>query len=463
MTKVQTNPEAARGCREDHESARDERRHAFRTRRNLACLAGVSALLLAGVRLAPADEVTDWNHIMLEATLTPPATPAPITTRSTAIVQAAVFDAVNGIDPQFTPVFVRRAGPRRASKRAAAVQAAYAILIRLYPAQSDMLDQERSTSLWAISRGWDAERSEAIETGVEWGQSVADDIWNWRATDGFSDAPPPFLGGTVEGEWRPTPPAFVPGLVPQLARVTPWAIESPSQFRPPPPPALDSVEYATNFNETRLMGSSTSSSRTTDQTAFAYFWQTANPADYWDPVAISFAKDRELNLVETARLLAQMHLAMADAMVGCWDAKYTFAAWRPITAIVLADPATNPETAPDSTWTPLLVTPPFPEYPSAHSCASGAAVGVLSHYFGEHAPITVTNDTVPGQVRNFSNLSAALEEVIDARVFGGLHFRSACVAGQALGNAVAEYVLDHSLRRLDRCKQCDRPDRAREH
>jgi len=429
----------------------------------LSHLLTLSVLLPACAGLAAADEVTDWNHIMLEATLTPPATAAPLSTRSTAIVQAAVFDAVNGIDPKYTPIFVHRAGPRHASQRAAAVQAAYAILIRLYPAQLDTLDQQRSASLMGISRGWDAERSESIQKGIQWGQEVADAIWAWRSNDGLDEIPPPFTGGTAPGEWRPTPPALAPGLAPQLAKVTPWVMKSPSQFRPPAPPALDSFQYATNFNETRVMGSSTSITRLIYQTEFALFWQAGNPPDFWDPVAISLAAERHLNILQTARLLAQLNIAMADSMIGCWDAKYTYVSWRPITAITLADTDGNPDTAPDLTWTPLIITPPFPEYPSAHSCASGAAARVLSRYFGEETPITVTNDALPGQTRSFPSFSAALDEVVDARVFGGIHFRTACNAGQALGNSIGDYVVKHSLRRIDGCERCDEPRREWDH
>jgi hypothetical protein len=396
-----------------------------------------------------ADEIAHWNHIMLEATLTPPATPAPFSTRSTAIVQAAVFDAVNGIDPQYTPIFVARTGPRHASKRAAAVQAAYAILIRLYPAQSDMLEQQRSASLAGLSRGWGAERSDAIQRGIDWGQTVADAIWAWRSNDGFSDTPPPFTGGTAPGEWRPTPPALAPGLAPQLAHVTPWVMRSPSQFRPSGTNPLDSPQYAADFNETKTMGSISSTSRTPEQTAFALFWQAGNPPDFWDPVAVSLATQHHFSLLETARLLAHVNMAMSDAIIGCWDAKYTYVSWRPITAIQLADADGNPATDPDPAWTPLIVTPPFPEYPSAHSCASSAAARVLAHYFGERTAFTATNDALPGQTRSFATFSAALDEIVDARVFGGIHFRTACEAGQVLGNSVGEYVLRHSLRRLD--------------
>jgi hypothetical protein len=395
---------------------------------------------------------------MLEATLTPPATPAPLSTRSTAIVQAAVFDAVNGINPRYTHIHVSPAGRRNASKRAAAVQAAYAILIHLYPAQSEMLDQERSTSLMGISRGWNAEPSESIQKGIEWGQTVADAIRAWRSNDGFDQTLPPFTGGTAPGEWRPTPPAFAPGLAPQLAHVTPWVIESPSQFRPSAPPALDSAEYTADFNEVKVMGSSSSTSRTPDQTDAALFWNPGNPPDFWDPVATTLAERHHFSLLQTAHLLAHVNLAMSDAMIGCWDAKYTYVTWRPITAIRLADTDGNPDTLADPTWTPLLVTPPFPGYPSAHSCASSAATRVLSDYFGEDTAITVTNDALPAQMRSFPSFSAALEEVVNARVFGGIHFRTDCEAGQTLGNSVGEYVIKHSLRRLD---VCDSPDERR--
>ncbi len=419
----------------------------------------VPALFVAGSRPLTADEVADWNHIMLEATLTAtptvPATPAPVSTRSTAIVQAAVFDAVNGIDPQYTPIFVRQSGPRQASKRAAAVQAAYATLIRLYPTQSNTFDEQRAASLKEISRGWNAGSSESIAEGIKWGQRVADEIWAWRSHDGFADVPPPFKGGTAPGEWRPTPPAFLPGLTPQLAHVAPWVIESPSQFRPPAPPALDSAQYTADFNEIKVMGSSSSSARSADETEYALFWNPGNPPDFWDPVATALAEKHHFSLLQTAHLLAHVNLAMSDAMIGCWDAKYTYVSWRPITAIQLADTDGNPDTLADPTWTPLLATPPFPGYPSAHSCASAAATRVLSHYFGENTAITVTNDALPGEMRSFSSFSAALEEVINARVFGGIHFRTDCTAGQALGNAVGEYVIQHSLRHLYRCDRGD--------
>jgi PAP2 superfamily len=462
MITHKMNGNAKRCDRNKHERARVGTTGALWTPGAVPRLVlGLSMLLPVGAGWAAADEVTDWNHMMLEATLTA-GTPAPVSTRSTAMVQAAVFDAVNGIDPHYTPIFVRHTGPRHASTRAAAVQAAYAILLRLYPAQAVTLEQQRATSLMALSSPWSGERPYSIQKGIEWGQAVADEIWAWRSQDGFADTPPKFMGGTAPGEWRPTPPTYAPGLAPQLAHVTPWVLESPSQFQPAAPPALDSAQYARDFNETKLMGSSSSADRTTDQTEFARFWQASIPADYWDPVAIALATERHFNLWQTARLLAHLNLAMSDALIGCWDAKYTYVFWRPITAITSADPNENPDTMPDAAWTPLLVTPAHPEYPSSHSCASGAAARVLSHYFGEQTPITVASNLLPGQARSFPSFAAALDEVKDARVFGGLHFRTSCNTGQALGNSVGEYVLKHSLRRLRRCEWCEGADREEE-
>jgi hypothetical protein len=394
----------------------------------------------AAAGLAAADEVTDWNQMMLVATVTAPATPAPVTTRVAAIVQAAVFDAVNGIDRRYTPIYVPAVGPSGASQAAAAVQAAYATLVKLYPDQKAKFDQQRTASLAAI-----ADSPDAVQQGMAWGQNVADQIWSWRSEDGFSDAPPPYLGGTQPGQWRPTPPAMAPGLVPQLAQTKPWVMRSPSQFRPTGPAVMTTDQYTADYNEVKSMGGATNSGRTKDQTLFANFWQAGNPPDYWDPVATSLGSQQGFSLSQTARLLALVNLGMADALIGCWDAKYNYSSWRPVSAIQLADTDGNDATSADPAWTPLIVTPPFPEYPSAHSCVSGAAGRILSQVFGEEASFNVVSNAMPGVTRQFHSLSAALEEVKNARIFGGIHFRTACVDGTALGISVADYVMSHAL------------------
>lgn len=400
------------------------------------------ALLVSGVAsgICAADEITDWNLVMRLATLTAPVTPAPVTTRVAAIMQAAVFDAVNGIDRHYTPIYVPPAAAPGASKRAAAVQAAYATLVNLFPSQKAKFDQQRTTSLAAIT-----DTNDAVQHGLSWGQSVADQIWAWRSQDGFSVASFPYLGGTQPGQWRPTPPAMAAGLVPQLATTTPWVIRSPSQFRTQGPVAMTSDQYTADYNEVKSMGSSTNSGRTADQTLYANFWQVGNPPDYWDPVVTSLAAQHHFSMARTAQLLALVNLGMADAAIGCWDAKYTYSWWRPITAIQLGGTDSNDATTPDSAWTPLIVTPPFPEYPSAHSCISGAASRILSQTFGEEASFNVTSNAMPGVTRNFHSFTAALEEVKNARVFGGIHFRTACVDGTALGFAVGDYVIAHAL------------------
>ena len=402
----------------------------------------ISILMVAVicVAAADADEISDWNQMMLQATLTAPVTPAPVTTRIAAIVQAAVFDAVNGISRRYTAIYVPPAASPGASERAAAVQAAYATLVSLFPNQKAKFDQQRTASLAAIT-----DRQDAVQQGLSWGQSVADQILAWRSQDGFSNALPPFMGGIQPGEWRPTPPAMAPGLAPQLATTTPWVIRTQSEFRVTGPPALTSDQYTVDFNETKMMGSSTNSGRTADQTLYVNFWQVGNPPDYWDQVVISLSVRHQFSMVRTARLLALVNLGMADAMIGCWDAKYTYSSWRPITAIQSADADGNDATALDAAWVPLITTPPFPEYPSAHSCATGAAGRILSNTFGEETSFAVVSNAMPGVTRTFHNFTAALQEVANARVFGGIHFRTATVDGTALGIAVADYVIAHAL------------------
>lgn len=357
---------------------------------------GSLSLFAFATGMARADEVTDWNRIMLDALLGPPVVAAPLAQRAAAIVQASVFDAVNGIERRYTPIHIMPAAPAGASQRAAAVQAAYANLVHLFPSQSATFAQKRALSLLGVASGPAAEHSESIGRGIEWGQTVADAIWAWRSTDGFSNVPPPFLGGIAPGVWRPTPPALAPGLAPQMATMTPWAIASPSQFRPGGPPSLTSAQYAADFNETKSMGSVSSSSRTADQTLYALFSQSGSPTDLWDPVATSLGAQRHLNLSENARLLVLLNMALADGIIGCWDAKYHYVFWRPITAIRLADTDGNPDTAVDLNWTPLITTPTFPEYASAHSCVSSAGVRILSDYFGENTPFSVSSDGMTG-------------------------------------------------------------------
>jgi hypothetical protein len=408
-------------------------------------------LLIASVALAGfnsslrADEVSDWNQNMFNAVFTANTT-ALFTTRVTALVQSAVFDAANGVYNRYTPVHVPPAAPSGASARAAVVQAAYVSLLNLYPAQKPALDAQRAASLAALTET-DGTFGQSVQRGLDWGQYVADQIWAWRSADGITPNPPPFVGGTNIGQWRPTPPAFAPGAGPQFAYMTTWVIPSRAPFRPAGPPALASTQYAIDVNEIQVMGKNNSAARSADQTLFSIFWN-GNTAGFWNRTALQIAERNDFSLLEKARLLALMNLAEADAVLVCWESKYTHVFWRPITAIPLADLDGNAATTGDPTWLPLLITPAHPEYPSGHSTASGASAAVLEAFFGDDNDFSVTSELTPGVTRYFSSFSGAVDEVRDARVFGGIHFRSACNDGQAMGRRVAGYVLENALQRL---------------
>jgi hypothetical protein len=400
------------------------------------------------------DPVLEWNAIMNTTVLAGGTNPL-VTNRVGALVAGAVFDAVNGVEPRYTPLHVRARAPHGASRRAAAVQAAYAMLVKLYPLQLATLTTQRDASIAALHS---TESINSIQSGMAWGQSVADSIFAWRSTDGFLPPPPPFVGvlgiestPAAIGVWRPTPPANLPGAGPQFATMTPWVLRSPSLFRLPPQPALTSPEYTADYNEVKLMGVLTGSPRTTDQTELALFWAGNTPL-YWNRIASQIAATRSLSLEENAHLMALLNVSMADAAIACWDVKYRYVTWRPITAIREGDLDGNADTAPDAAWEPLFDatagTPPHPEYPSGHSTVSGAATFVLARILGNDTPFTVTSDVRPG-TRSFSSFSAALAEINDARVFGGIHFRTSCVLGNVLGAEVGSYVVRHAMRRDD--------------
>jgi hypothetical protein len=370
------------------------------------------------------DIVTDWNQTMLQVFATA-NTPAPPGTRLGAIVQASVFDAVNGIERRYTPIHVEPAAPPGASRAAAAASAAHEALVTLFPGQQAMLDAKLAASLTAING---SDQSESIARGLAWGKTVADAILAWRATDGFSTVLLPYVPGTLPGDWQPTPPGFsTQPLFRTLAITTPWALTSPAQFRPVGPPALTSTRYAADFNEVQAFGSLTGSLRTPWQTETALFWGSDAVTAFWDRVADQLSEARNLTLSDDARLLARLNMALSDAAISVWDAKNAFNTWRPVTAI-------------GASWTPLLVTPPFQEYPSGHSGVSSAAATVLASVFGNNSAFTVTSAGLPGVERSFTNFSDAVAQIADARVWGGIHFRFACDDASQQGAEVAQYV-----------------------
>ena len=406
---------------------------------------GLFALsLMLNAALSAQDAVTEWNlnaerAILGSSTVSGSGAAA---ARVYVLMHVAIFDAVNGIERRYTPYHVDATASRGASRRAAAIAAAYNTLVALFPSQKSTLDAELSSSLASLAAdGEDLEDSQSIERGLAWGQQVASDILPWRSGDGFNRVLPPVTGGLAPGEWRPTPPAFQSMATPQLATMMPYVIASPSQFRPAGPPALNSAQYAADFNETKTLGSATSSTRTAEQTLIANYW-AGNSSISWNRVASSVAIAHHTTLSENARLFALMNLALGDASVAGWDSKLHFMSWRPVTAIPLAD-SLNPDTVADPNWRPLLVTPRHPEYVSAHAIFSSASAGVLAAYFGDDTTFSLESVSLPGVFRTYNSFSSALDEITLARIYAGFHFRSACVDGRSMGTAIAQYVLEN--------------------
>jgi hypothetical protein len=270
---------------------------------------------------------------------------------------------------------------------------------------------------------------------------VANQVLAWRATDHFNDVLPAYVPGNLPGDWQPTPGGSGPPKFRTLAITTPFALTSPAQFRPAGPPPLTSALYARDLAEVKAFGVATGAVRTAYQTETAKFWQLDTPTAMWNRVADSLAQEHEFSLVDSARLLAFVNVAEADAAIAVWDAKNKFNSWRPVTAIAATDPGAG--------WLPLLVTPYFQEYPSAHSGVSSAAGTVLGSFFGNRAEFTVTSDGLPGVQRTFSSFSDGVAQVADARVFAGFHFRFSCVDAVQMGAQVANYAESTLMQRLN--------------
>ena len=404
--------------------------------------AALGAILSVTVAVpAAADPVLEWNVIALKTTAAAAFDP-PLESRNLAIVHAAVFDAVNSIDGQFRAYAVQMPG-KGASPDAAAIAAAHFALVQLYPAQRAALDEPYKASIAALVDG------PAKSMGIALGEAVAAAILNRRSGDGASAAiAAPYTPGSEPGAWVPTPPGFAAALDPGWGQVTPFVLARGSQFRPGPPPALDSARYARDFNEIKGLGSTASAFRTAEQTDLARFWVATGP-QIWNLAARQAAAARGLSVVESARLFALLSFAGADAFIAAWDAKFAFHQWRPVTAIRAADTDGNPATEPDSAWTPLLPTPRFPDYVAGHTTYAGAAQKVLEHIFGldPRIAMTLTSASAPGIVQTYNTFEQIADGVVEARVLGGIHWRTSSERGRLLGEVVGRYAVRHCLGR----------------
>jgi hypothetical protein len=405
-------------------------------------------LLLLTVITGRADLVIDWNNNALDA-IRAASTPPPRSSRNLAITHAAIYDAVNGITRTHRPYYVTGTAPFGASKEAAVAAAAYTVLFTLYTnvnIQTTNLAVRYSNSLAGIPDG------QAKTDGILWGQAVGTALLTLRASDGSTNVVA-YTNAAAPGIWRPTPPANAAALLPGWGNVTPFALISGSQFRPQAPPPTNSSAYAFEVNMIKAIGDTNSVTRTADQTEIAKFWAdgggTATPPGHWNVIAQGVSSNQSLTLEQNARLFALLNFATADAAISCWDAKYAYNLWRPITAIREADTDGNAETTADPTWLPLIATPPFPEYTSGHSTFSRASATVLARFFGSNnIPFTTTSDGLPGVTRSFGGFSEAADESGVSRLYGGIHFVSGNIAAQACGHSIGNHVMDNYLQSL---------------
>jgi len=402
----------------------------------LACVA-----LLVPVASARADTVTEWNLNATNALIVSAAQPPQISVPHLAMVHGAVYDAVNAIDGGREPYLLASSSARPSdSKRAAAATAAHLVLAHLVPAQQATFDAVYAASLSGIPDG------EAKTRGIAVGEAAAAAMIAARANDGRFGAFR-FAVGSEPGVWRPVLPAFGNDPNAWLKDVRPFLIEDPSQFRSQGPLELTSHRYAREFDEVKSLGSLTSSERTPDQTHAARYW-AENPPATWSRVFRTLSAQQGLTLVENARLYAMLYTTAADALIAVWDDKAYWSFWRPITAIREAGSDGNPLTQPQDGWTPLIATPPYPEHPSGHTGLSGSIVKTLQQFFGTDT-IAWTDTNNAGLTRSFSSLSQAIDEIVDARVWSGIHFRTADVQGQRIGRHVASYRQGRYFRPVD--------------
>ena len=394
-----------------------------------------------------ADPIADLN-LIAETTIKAGKHPLPVTAVEYAIVQLAIYDAVESIDQRYQPYhgFVPGA---TGSMTAAAAKAGHDALLGLFSGQQVSIDLAYANFLTAYG-------IDPSDPGIAVGAQAAASILALRANDGrFPLNPPPFLGGTAPGQWRPTPsflppppPSNSPGLIPWLANVTPFTMERSSQFRVGPPPGLTSDTWAQDYNETKSLGAFNSTTRTPEQTDIGYFWADNGPL-LWQNALRYLSSSYLSNIGDSARMFALADTAIADAQIACWDSKYFYNFWRPVTAIPLGDQDGNPATVADPAWQPLINTPNFPEYPSGHASISGASSQALALFFGTNQvtfQITTTNPNAQLKTRTFARFSDAEDGVINARVYVGIHYRNSDRVARAQGLRVANWVFNNYFR-----------------
>lgn len=388
------------------------------------------------------DRVLLWNEHALEA-IRRDRTAPPVAARNLAILHTAVADAVNVIYQEYQPYRVKLRAVKDIDPHATVCVTAHRVLVKLHPRQRDRLDRLLERDLATLPAG------EAKSRAISLGRHVADRLLAWRQDDLLPRATS-YRPSSEVGLWRRTPPGFAAPLMPEWGKARPFGVRNFRAFDPPEPPRLTSEEYTRDFNEVKDLGGRDSEKRSAEQAIIAWFWRggggTCTPPGHWNQIAAEVALERQLTLPENARLFALLNIALADAGIACWECKYRFRLWRPVTAIHEADRDGNPGTHRDRRWEPLLDTPPFPSYTSGHSTFSGAAAAILEQFFGtDRVAFSIGSDDFPGTRRKFRSFTQAANEAGRSRIYGGIHYECDNREGLALGRAVAEEVFRSRL------------------
>lgn len=413
--------------------------------RPLLPLLAVFTLAFAPLAHAADNSVLYWNDQALNA-IRLARTPPPIAAHHLATVHAAIYDSVNGITRTHQPWQGKAAAPAGANMDAAIASAAYTV-INAYFGQAtnpQVIRNAYDEALAAIPDG------PAKTAGLAFGKQIADVVLALRAQSGWNKPVEGVFSSTEPGKWRETPPGFRPPVLPHWTKVKPFVMKSPEQFRPPPPPAVDSQEHAEEIAYVTRVGARDNAERTEYETLAAPFWAddlgSATPPGHWNVIAQDLTRRNQLSVPETARLFALLNLACADAGISCWETKYHYSTWRPETAIREVTKAINPHAVANPDFIPLMGSPAFASYTSGHSTFSSAGSRILERYFRtDDIEFTTTSDGLPGAVRSFKKLSDARKEIGMSRVWGGIHYMSDNLVGQEVGLKLADYVYDNAL------------------
>ncbi|MER6566819.1 vanadium-dependent haloperoxidase [Streptomyces sp. NPDC001093] len=379
--------------------------------------------------------VVEWNRELITILGDPKAQPATVQpTRSLALLQAAEYDAVVSITRSGPAYVFSVPAPRGARPDAAADQAAHDVLVAPYPAERAGVDQRLSSQLSAVPDGPDK------QAGMTVGATVARRLISLRSHDGSSAKPPRFRPGDKAGDYRPAPPDSPTPVFTNWGSVKPFVLTSGRQFRPAPPPAVSSAEYATALNEVKNLGSKSSSTRAPDQTAAAKFWAAAPVWNVWNEIAQNLVTSQNASLDRAVKVFARLDLSLADTTIALYDAKYAYRVWRPVSAIRLGGTHYNPHIVGDPHWTPLVTTAPDPSYPSAHAALSQAAATTLTRLYGARHRLAVTSK---GTTRTYAGFQDAATEAWLSRIWSGQHTSIDNRAGRQLGFQVADFVAGH--------------------